>query len=151
MLNRVKHDKPTYMDAHSQSVEHNYSAHGGMMNTLISMFLIITVLANFLLYKKAEDIWDENTAKKVFWGALIASFLLGASISTDLSLGDSGIMIWFVIDLGIVSLLSFAFSRRDGSELQILRINVSAPAKLIFDIVGFVASILGIISFLMGR
>ena len=121
------------------------------MNTLISMFLIITVLANFLLYKIAEDIWNEDTAKKVFWGALIASFLLGASISTDLSLGDSGIMIWFVIDLGIVSLLSFAFSRRDGSEVQILRINVSTPAKLIFDIVGFVASILGIISFLMGR
>lgn len=117
------------------------------MNTLISTLFIVAVLANILLYKKAEDIWYEDAAKKVFWGTLIASFLLGASISADLGMDDSGFFTGLIVNLGLTSLFSFGFSRYDHSEVQILSFNISTPVKFVIDVVGFVASILGLSRF----
>lgn len=125
------------------------------MNTLFVLIFIIAILVNIFMYKKAEYIWTSRTAWWIFWGVLVSSFILAFSVATDLGLYSGSVdwtpifPVFFVLNLGLVSVLSFAFSIYDGFDFDIPDIKVAAPIKIIVEVVGFIASILGIISFFL--
>jgi hypothetical protein len=124
------------------------------MNTLIAILFFMAILINFFLYKKAEDIWDRDVAMVISWFITSMAFGLGFTVASDLGLPARGSLTFplaIVIDVGLVSVLSFALSIYDGYDFELPNIRISAPIKIMVEAIGFIASILGIVSFLLGR
>lgn len=125
------------------------------MYTLTMFLFIFAVLVNIFLFKKSESIWGRETAGMILLGTFVTPVFIWGGIGFDLGAFGSGspmfLLLLGALYLGVPTIVSFVFSLFDNFDFSIPEINVSAPVKIIVDAIGFIASILGIISFFSGR
>lgn len=128
---------------------------GEYMQTFITLIYIFAVVMAYVTYLKVNEYRDEEFARSFVLFSFLGTLFISMGLVADITPYDAGRPYYFLLIegpvlLGIFCLESFLLPIFFGDSIEIPELNFSFPLfRIIMEIIGFIASILGIISFFL--